>query len=80
MAAKSKYLNFPIEAADHRKLKLLCLHRDPLGQLPASALGLALQVGFDPLEKGFRDLEGHRSAVVSHSRFTSVFLHFVVFE
>ena len=27
MAAKSKYLNFPIEAADHRKLKLLCLHR-----------------------------------------------------
>ena len=25
---KSKYLNFPIEAADHRKLKLLCLHRD----------------------------------------------------
>ena len=28
MAAKSKYLNFPIEAADHRKLKLLCLHRD----------------------------------------------------
>ena len=69
-------------------LSLCCLqglldqsqHELPLGQLPASALGLALQVGFDPLEKGFRDLEGHRSAVVSHSRFTSVFLHFVVFE
>ncbi len=28
MAAKSKYLNIPIEAADHRKLKLLCLYRD----------------------------------------------------
>ena len=28
MTAKGKYLNFPIEAADHRKLKLLCLHRD----------------------------------------------------
>ena len=28
MAAKSKYLNFPIEAADYRKLKLICLHRD----------------------------------------------------
>ena len=28
MTAKSKYLNFSIEATDHRKLKLLCLHRD----------------------------------------------------
>ena len=28
MAAKSKYLNFPIEVADHRKLKLIRLYWD----------------------------------------------------
>lgn len=27
MADKSKYLSFPIEAADHRKLKLLSVRR-----------------------------------------------------
>lgn len=28
MASTTKYLQFPVEAADHRKLKLLCLYRD----------------------------------------------------
>ena len=33
----------------------------------------------DPLEKGFRDLEGDRSAVSCHGRLTSIFFHFEVF-
>lgn len=28
MASKDIYLNFPIDSADHRKLKMLCLYRE----------------------------------------------------
>ena len=34
-------------------------HELPLGELVPGAGGLPLQMGFDALEKGFVDLEGH---------------------
>ena len=56
-------------------------HELPLGVLLAGPLGFPLQVGLDPLEEGFGDLEGHRSsAVVRHDLVTSVFLQIKIFD
>ena len=55
-------------------------HELSLGQLPARALGLTLQVRLDPLEKFLRDLEGQGPGiVVRHGYVPSIFFHFEVF-
>lgn len=40
-------------------------HELPLGVLLAGPLAFPLQVGLDPMEEGFGDLEGHRSSIVA---------------
>lgn len=55
-------------------------HEFPLSELAPGAGGLPLQMGFDALEKGFVDLEGHGpGVVVRHSFVTPIFFHFEVF-
>ena len=56
-------------------------HELPLGEFVSGAVGLPLQVGFDALEKGLVDLEGHGPGVVVwHSLVSPVLFQFEVFE
>ena len=53
-------------------------HEVPLGELPARALALPLQVPFDPLEQFLRDLKCHRSAFLRHAAAAFLTLHPIV--
>ena len=53
-------------------------HEVPLGELPARAQTLPLQVPLDPLEQFLRDLKCHRSAFLRHAAAAFLTLHPIV--